>query len=617
MPVNADNIQNIAMAGDSTPLGIEREEGNKGAVTGIVQCAEIPFKGKVLQFLASVPLLKGLPVVGAYVKETRMSNQLLLTQFISSLSDTVSETKLKAAQEALHIKDGKPLTGRDFKIMTDRIANFDGIGKAQVMPRRVQINVWPYETINHPGHASMTIKNDNHDTGEIHISWGPDTGRSGGLYDRYFANDKSLKSDSYDSDAVDAISEGSVERLQSFDEIREIQQNEGSLNKAISSAINDQAKKIYQTARKNFAVQIKNNSAFSSMEPVKQQELLTQLITEEIICSDSHSAAPRGIIESHQKALMTKISPVIVNIMFDVAVNIAQEENFAAIFTGRISQNFLDRLNQTIRADKEIGMNREVTMQLILKEAPYFMPRARQTKDNYQNWIVNAEKIFLPLRGEQGQEAFALFGLDEEAIHRHWADIQQRAENNEIGYRFISKDKNCSGIVAGVLCAGGADDFAPFKSSLFVQTPNDVYRYALAVQSRVDRLNQQNAEIKAFYQREQQNRQLELNGRPVMDASVTTLRDSFNQILNDEMTSAENKLFSSLERAVDTIPAERAGKKALTKAGISLVETVSDLLNNPLSLPQNEAASRALFMAAAMRESLEKMMKNTLAAGTE
>lgn len=50
--VNVNHIQSIARSASNTPLGIEREQGNKGAVTGIVQQASTSFKGKVLQFLA-------------------------------------------------------------------------------------------------------------------------------------------------------------------------------------------------------------------------------------------------------------------------------------------------------------------------------------------------------------------------------------------------------------------------------------------------------------------------------------------------------------------------------------------------------------------------------------
>ena len=59
MPVNNHHILNIAQAGGNAPLSIEREQGKKGAATGIIYNSTMSFKGKVLQFLAHVPLLKG------------------------------------------------------------------------------------------------------------------------------------------------------------------------------------------------------------------------------------------------------------------------------------------------------------------------------------------------------------------------------------------------------------------------------------------------------------------------------------------------------------------------------------------------------------------------------
>lgn len=203
-----------------------------------------------------------MPVVTAWVTETRINNQLLLTQFISTLSEVVSETKLVATAEALQMKAGKPLTGRDFKIMTDRIASFDGIGDAKELPRRLVVNIWPYETINHLGHASITVNNDSAANATTHMSWGAGEtfGEMSGKHRIYFMGHDVEVNKNYGKDAKQALSERTREKLEKFNNLRETQKNNGSISKTLQNIIDSELKKIFSSWQQSI-----NDHTFSTM----------------------------------------------------------------------------------------------------------------------------------------------------------------------------------------------------------------------------------------------------------------------------------------------------------------------------------------------------------------
>ena len=569
--------------------------------------------GLALHF--GVESAKNLSVVTTYVNKTKINNQLLLTQFISSLSQTVSENKLVAAAETLKIKAGKPLTSRDFKIMTERIANFDGVGNAQKMPRRVQINIWPYENKSHFGHASITVNNAIAKDSPTHISWWPGTSSSG-KYDSYFKQRDALPNKSYQMDAVSEISDRAKNKLSGFDEIRTLRK-EGGLSKNFSEslqiAIDDKMSDIFNVLQEKIAIEKDNNTDFLTLSTNEQKKILIHATEEDANRRNFAAEKSENIIDTQRRIFIEKISTYLANTILDTALNVS-EQGITEAFTAKGRKNLFNSAKESIFTDETVKKLQNEALSAVLKSGR-FMPRARQEKDDNGGWIVNSEKVFLPLRGQQGKETFALFGLDEHGIQTYWTDIQNKMKKKEIGYTLVSTTNNCSGMAAGVLAAGGAGAFIPFKSSILVETPNDIHSYALAVQCRVDSLNQQSTQIQKFYKREQKNPALNfINGQPTADASIATLRESINQAIN-AMSFAEKKRFYALENAVRHIPEQGTGQKELTKSCIELVETLSNLLEKPLPSPQNKAVSRALFSAAAMRESLEKMMKNSIASG--
>ncbi len=101
------------------PIKIERENGNTGAITDL-QTATMSFKGKVLQCLSNVPLLKDTSVVTQYIEKTRVNNREMLNHLMSFLAKE-GETHNKELQNVVNElrNQTKPLTERDVRTMTD------------------------------------------------------------------------------------------------------------------------------------------------------------------------------------------------------------------------------------------------------------------------------------------------------------------------------------------------------------------------------------------------------------------------------------------------------------------------------------------------------------------
>ncbi len=75
------------------------------------------------------------------------------------------------------------------------------------------------------------------------------------------------------------------------------------------------------------------------------------------------------------------------------------------------------------------------------------------------------------------------WGLDLLSINDWWNGY---LKDQRHGYKFISKESNCSGVMMSALIAGGLDAYVPIKKSLLYCTPSDIERTA---KDLVDTLN--------------------------------------------------------------------------------------------------------------------------------
>ena len=573
-----------------------------------VQTIKTPLRDKALKTLANIPLVKNSSTVSQYAKNIRLKNAELLNQFISSfsLSEKFNQQKLLSAIEDLHIPAGHQLTGRDFDLLMDKISKFDGIGEAKTLPRKLQINIWPYEFMDHPGHASMTVQhaslenkngNLNHDP-TTYISWWPEEEVSG-LADRFkkfnaAPIDSRGNGGSYRLDESKELSTRSEKKLNDFNNVRETLK-QGGIKKKLKDSLNLTIKNmlsIYQEETHE------NHLIGKSSSEIHEQ--LFNSLTE----IKSPRKPPTNIVVIENKNFIKNNIDTVADIFLE------EVSHMPEIMEKELSEEeqeiILTHIENRVLSNTDIQDSMDKTVQSILKQAPYFQPRARQEIDR-GNWFISAKKIFLPLKGAQDEEAFSFFGLNEPAINQEWERVQQSLKNNEMGYRFISKNQNCAGIIVNALLAGGAEEYLPFNASLLAETPNDVQKYSQGLQVRIDELNEKNKNIKAFYRHEQQKRDIdEINNR-VSNASTTTISDGFNEAIK-AMPSNQRKRFSELQKVMNKIPNEGIDNKNLTSYGIALVDALSKLLADS-TLSSSTSAAQALFYAAAMQLSLENRMQ--------
>ncbi|MGL4858947.1 MAG: type III secretion system effector BopA family protein [Enterobacteriaceae bacterium] len=599
MSISNNRMADLLRADLKVPI---KPEWENGSMTDIVFMAKTPVREKLLQFLARIPLLRDMPVVQAYVKQTRLQNQQLLAQFITTLSSIYSEKQLLSATESLSLKQTKPLTSHDLKVLTNKIENYHGIGDAKNLPRQVQINIWPGRGFHYPGHSSLTVKNEYDDDSATHISWWPEGGVSS-KQDKLWAKFKADIIENYETDASSEVAKRTQSRLDAFNEIRE-QHQYGSINKVMRSAINGRMNAYIALIRLYVLAKIGADDDFIYASDAQQRAELEQYLQDE----DFTPPKPKGIVDAERQALLERLSPDMPKLLLD--------KLFSTIKEGKVTLEQLilglqlDAIGEEIVAQDHIRQACSEAVDAVLHRAPYFMPKAKQEKvDDTNYWVLNAEKIYLPLRGWQDDNNFTLFGLDEPATKSWWSSMQHKAEQGKIGYRYISKDQNCSGVAINALLAGGAETFVPFSASLFAETPADVQRYALQLQSRIDTLNQQSEQIQDYYQRQQHN--------PLMDtirkqagagSREATLRNQFQQTLQ-ALPSDQRARFNKLSKAIDAIPGDLtpdSDTRKLTQFAMALVDALGPLLNNPAHSPENALPTQLLLLAAEMHHSLKE-----------
>ncbi|MCC7005228.1 MAG: hypothetical protein IT497_01120 [Ottowia sp.] len=235
------------------------------------------------------------------------------------------------------------------------------------------------------------------------------------------------------------------------------------------------------------------------------------------------------------------------------------------------------------------------------------MPLARQENDNNGSWLINSEKIYLPLINNQEKDAF--FGLDEQSIQAYWSTTKEEIDNKKFHYRFISKKENCAGVILSALKAAGSEYFVPFNSNVIVSTPNDVHKYVLNIQRKIDALNEKNSKIRYFYgQSKQALEPNPISNQSLSEASAATLKQKFN-IEVGKMSSTEQKQCAVLRKLMEHIPRQTTDLTKLRPYSIALVEALSDLLSNTRSNPQSQSMTKALVYAATVRELLEESIK--------
>lgn len=338
----------------------------------VVSAARLGMKERLFAFLAHVPLLKHCDAVRRYAEQVRMENRRSLEVFVLALSKRYGSEGAKAAFDYGARRDGAPLDQRRVRNMVSIAEHFHGTGDAKPLARQMVFRSWECRGLDHPGHASLTIKNQaDADAGRHvyeHVSWWPNQ-RLGSK--EHFDRIEPKTLDGYRIDKRSEISSATEQRLREGD------------------------------------------------------------------------AARRKILADGFKYA-----------------------------------------NQDERHDA------------------LFFPRAGQKLDKDAEWGLSARKVYFPAigfnhdrRDTHRPRAFVLFGLNEAAMLRDARTVKEGAKSGELKYRMISKKENCASMALRVLRAGGAEHFVPYTAAWISEDPNHAHAYALAVQARIDALNQRRADV--------------------------------------------------------------------------------------------------------------------------
>ncbi|WP_175743736.1 type III secretion system effector BopA family protein [Burkholderia ambifaria] len=142
-----------------------------------VSVSRFGLKERLLEILAHVPLLKHCGVVRRYVEEVRTENRRALEGFVLALSKRYGTESAKAAFDYGARCDGEPLDRRLVRNMVSIAEHFHGTGDAKPLARQMVFRSWECRGLDHPGHASLTIKNQaDADASQHvyeHVSWWP------------------------------------------------------------------------------------------------------------------------------------------------------------------------------------------------------------------------------------------------------------------------------------------------------------------------------------------------------------------------------------------------------------------------------------------------------------
>jgi virulence protein IcsB len=465
----------------------------------VAAAARLGVKERVFAFLAHVPLLKQCDAVRRYVEQVRVENRRTLEVFVLALSKRYGAQAAQAAFEHGARRDGAALERRLVSSMVSIAEHFHGSGAAKPLARHIVFRSWESRGFSHPGHASITIKNQA--AADVarhvyeHVSWWP----SRPVSDRPFSQVASLTLGNYRSDKQ------------------------------------------------------------SELSPKTKQKLQDGAAAREKIRADGYRYA----------------------------------------------------------SAEEIADAR-------------FFPKAAQKADASREWGLSARKVYFPAigrnpdkAGSAGEARFVLFGLDESAILRDARAVKQGSADGALSYRMASTQENCAAVALRVLRAGGAERFVPFAAAWISEDPNRAHAYAQAVQTRIDALNRQRADIARHC--------AALCDRPsVRDAwqafsaagpdparaarlddcarQVERLGAYFTQLSDPRLDRADADLANAMRRCA---PAAGDDVAALTRKAGVLVETLARRLDAP---PKDDRAALRQRSAQAMIEQIEAFMSIAIAA---
>lgn len=425
------------------------------------------FKAAVLEFLSNVPLLKNMDAVRSFIKDRNTTNEQVVSFLASALAEAYDSMPAGIAIEIFG--KGKPLNESNLRQIMKNAELYYGVGDATKNEERVTINLWPFEDMNHGGHASITIEAED---GE-HVSWWPNK-------DHEKPENKSrIARFSRAVDSVVDLKLGS-NFVDQFGGSLESYAEDMSAEIKDSTAANLNAKKYAPRP-----TQIRN--AETGKWEVPAQKINFPMVGKNLVDGE----------EKHIRFGLDKQA-----ILAD-ARNV--KENAAAYLA---LANIKARALDEGRAEEYAELSAEIVA-VKAELAGTIAPKGKETEESLQRARTNLEgrgnpellaKVNSKLRHieltakleelEDDLEDCAPVTQEELDAAQARAD----AAGPEIGYRFASDTNNCASMAIRVLLAGGAADYVePPKMTTMgmsmIKPDEQFANYAFAVQKEMDRLN--------------------------------------------------------------------------------------------------------------------------------
>ena len=508
----------------NTFVGASIQAGSSGRVVAkqtedgdVVAVAEKrSFKAAVLEFLSNVPLVKNLDAVRAFIKNRNTTDAQVVSLLASALAEAYDSMPAGVAIEIFG--KGKPLNESNLRQIMRNAELYYGVGDATKNEERVTINLWPFEDMNHGGHASISITGAGEADSE-HVSWWPE------------------------KEHEKPASQSKIARF-----ARAV---DGVIDLKLGSNFVDQFGGSLQSYAEDMDAEIKDSTA-KNLDARKYAPRPTQIRNAETgkwevpAQKINFPMVGKNIVDGEEK--ITRFGLDKQAILADARY---VKENAAAYLA---LANLKARMADESRAEQYADLSCDI-VEMKAELATTIAPKKNETEDGLLRARASLEKrgnaeilaqVNSKLRHIDLQDKISDADDDlkdcapvtQEELNA--AQARADAAGPEIGYRFASDTNNCASMALRVLISGGAADYVELPKmttmGMSMVKPDEQFaNYAFAVQKEMDRLNVMSDQMHAVIE----------SGD--VDAMRSFMRSNFSSITPNKH---EQKMCDYLERVI-------------------------------------------------------------------
>lgn len=465
--ISLSNFTRAAIQAGSTGRVVAKQT-EDGDVVAVAE--KRSFKAAVLEFLSNVPLLKNMDAVRSFIKDRNTTNEQVVSFLASALAEAYDSMPAGIAIEIFG--KGKPLNESSLRQIMKNAELYYGVGDATKNEERVTINLWPFEDMNHGGHASISITGANKADSE-HVSWWPEKD-----HEKPENNSRIARF----SRAVDSV-----------------------IDLKLGSNFVDQFGGSLESYAEDMSAEIKDSTA-ANLDAKKYAPRPTQIRNAETgkwevpAQKINFPMVGKNLVDGEEK--LTRFGLDKQTILADARY--VKENAAAYLALADIKARAVDEG----RAEEYAELSAEIAS-VKAELAGTIAPRGKETEDSLQRARANLEGRGNPDLLAQVNSKLRHIELTDKLedleddledcapVTQEELDAAQAradAAGPEIGYRFASDTNNCASMAIRVLLAGGAADYVePPKMTTMgmsmIKPDEQFANYAFAVQKEMDRLN--------------------------------------------------------------------------------------------------------------------------------